>query len=408
MKFPKLKHTVLCQLLLYAPTFIFFLWFIALAVIPGTWKESTLLGIGTFLLTAGFTLWYLLHNFLLLLTSDQFFGTVRQWKKDRAEYRTDRNGLGVDQIRKTLLRRCRRWGRRFLPQSGGSENMEVFYRSSYSWTVFWSSIEKKAAVCTADTLCAEQYRALMAQARSMFSKIPRGKIRFKTKSERKAPCAEAGIVLILADTVEEEVRQLARKPLLKEEKFCILPCVIQCCDGSYYTACTAEYYEQGLVARPAGNFAAAMIRKLVFRRHLPQENRQSQPKYALVYDLNMSLWEYIGMFRREMREADDAEKKERGRVFRRMHDEQVRVGDGVVWYKHENMLAEYGILPDEADEKLVTVVSDPIWYYQKSGNFFRRNDLNRKRMKKEEKEIVQRSMEAGLSAAGYRISGDGI
>ena len=58
---------------------------------------------------------YLFHNAVILIFSDCFFSMIRQWKKDRAEYRTIRNGRNRTQIYKTILRRCTSWGKRFQP-----------------------------------------------------------------------------------------------------------------------------------------------------------------------------------------------------------------------------------------------------------------------------------------------------
>ena len=186
------------------------------------------------LLFGGLSLWYLLHNFFLIMVSDALFSAIREWQRDRTEYRTTRNGLGREQIEKTIRRRCVRWGRRFDPKAGNSPEFEVFTRQKISWTTFWSAIDLRVAVCTADTLTAELYRSVTQRARSMIASVPKGKPRFVSKKDRTAPRCEAGVILILADTVDDEVKSLARKPLCKAEKLCILPCVVQCRDGKYY------------------------------------------------------------------------------------------------------------------------------------------------------------------------------
>ena len=408
MKYPKLKQTVLCQVLLYLPSLSFFLWIAALSLIPGTWKDCVPVTLGGFFLFGGGSLWYLFHNFALLFSSDMLFSMIRQWKKDRAEYRTFRNGGDRPQIRKTILRRCARWGKCFEMPTNPTSAVDIYYRNGYSWTIFWSAIEKRVAVCTTDILSVEQYRLLTGQARRMLSAVPHGKPRFKTKRERNAPRAQANVILILADTVDDEVKALARKPLAKTEEFCILPCVIQCSGGYYYTNCTAEYYEQGMMPRPVENFAAAMIRQLVFARRLPKENRDTQPVYAFTSDIDMSLWEYCKTFGDKMHEADDALKKDRTKAFHRMRNGEARIGDGVIWYKRDNRLAEYAFVPDDEDEMLVTLIPDEVWYYKKDEGFLFsvlfRSSLNRRKMKKSEPEQVQKSMETKLIAEGYRIA----
>lgn len=406
MKFPKLKHTVLCQILLYLPAFSFFICLAVLAFIPGA--EDNTLSYGFLIFTAVFSGWYLFRNFSSLLWSDILFFSIRQWKADRAEYRTLCNGNDLQQIRSTVLRRCERWGKRFQPHSGNTADVELFYRHGHTVTVFWSLVEMRVAVCTSDTLSAKEYHRLTHQARILLSAAPKGKPRFKTKGERNAPCAQANVIIILADTVDDEVKELARKPLMKTDELCVLPCVIGCTDGTYYVNCIKDYYEQGMTPRPAVNFAAYMIRKLVFSRRLPKENEATQPESDLDYDIETSLWAYLKKLRGEFREVDDEMNKDRVKAYHRMQNGEVRIGEAVIWYKRDNRLAEYAILPDEEDETLISLLSDNEWYYKRdeghplSGLF--RKKLSRKKMKKGEQEQVEKYMRSKLIAEGYRIS----
>ena len=409
MKFPKLKHSILCQLLLYLPGLALFLWAIAAALIPGQWKDNSPLFVASLLLFGGLSLWYLFHNFFLLMVSDALFTAIRQWQKDRMEYRTARNGLGKEQIEKSIRRRCALWGRKSDPKTGNFTEIEVYTRQKVSWTTFWSAIDLRVAVCTADTLTAELYCTLTDKARALIASVPKGKPRLVSKEARKAPRCGAGVILILADTVDDDVKALARKPLCKTEKLCILPCVVQCRDGRYYVNCRSEHYEQGMTARPAVNRAAALLRRLVFARRLPKENALTQPERDFVYDPEMSLWEYLRGFRNEMKEGDDEAAGDRLHAFRRMHSGETRVGDGVVWYKKDGQLAECAFLPDEEDDRLVTLIFDETWYYcrKKSDSPFSRvKKLNRRRMKKTEQEPVLRCLEAALTTEGYRIKRD--
>lgn len=410
MKYPKLKHTVLCQVLLYLPGISCFLWLAALALIPGEWKECVPLMLGIFFALAAFSVWYLFYNFAVFMASDCLFSVIRQWKKDREEYRTDRNGTGTEKIRKTILRRCALWGKRFETQTGNGEAVRIYYRHGYSWTVFWSAIEKRVAVCTVDTLTAEQYHLLSGQARRMLSAVPAGKVRFRTKEERNAPCAKVNVVVFLADTVEQEVRRLARKPIEKRDDLCIIPCAVQCSDGRYYTDCSASYYEPGMMGCQPENYAFAMIRKLVFAGRLPKENRETQPAPDFAYEIEMSLWEYCRKLQRSLRDADDTVKKDRKKAYRSMRNGETRVGDGAVWYKQNDRLAEYAFLPEDEDETRVVLIPDQSWYYRKDAglivSLMSGVSFNRRKMKKGEAEQVKRYMEAALVSEGYQIVKD--
>ena len=408
MKHPKLKNTILCQFIIYFPGLLMFLWipiFIFLVGDGGT--PAFLVG---FFATAGISIWYLIRNAAMLITSDLFFSTIRQWKRDRGEYRTLRNGRGRAAVEKSVLRRCVRWGRRVILSEGDNRSVTVFFRNCVSWTVYWSVIEKRVAFCSTDVLTAEAYRYLTGQARLAFRELPHGRVLFKTKEEKKAPRAEACVVLIFADTVDDEVKTLARRPVVKTEETCILPCVVQCADGCYYTSCLGEVYETGMMGRPVENYAAAMIRALVFARRLPKENLATQPEAAFAYDLEMSLWEYIRTFREEMYGEEDTERQEREKAYRRMKDGEVRIGEATVWYKQGDRLAECFFFPaDEEDEKRVILLPDDKWYYKKETGFpgaDRIVGLNRRKMKKTEAETVRKRMEQKLLEEGYTIESE--
>ena len=407
MKFPKLKHTVLCQVLLYLPAFSIFIWAVAAELFPGSWTENYLLGFVQLFLVAGISLGYLFYNFAFLMCSDIMFSEIRQWRKDREEYHTYRNGRSREEIQKTLLRRCARWGERFQPKKRRQRAFEVYYHHGYAWTRFRSAIEEQVVVYTTDSLSEEEYHQVGNQVRSVIHHVPKGKLWLKPKAERKGPRAEACVILFLADRVEDEVKKLARKPIMENDDFCILPCVVQCTDGCYYTKCTAEYFEPGLTIRPAVNYAVAMVRRLVFARRVPKENRATQPAWEWPFDIDTSLWEYIRTFRRKMHGVDDELARDRAKAYHHMRDGEVRIGDWVVWYKKENRLAEYSFMAAAEDERLVVVADDSMWYYKKDEDFVSRvlfkNDLDRKRMKKEEKMQIKPIIRAALIGEGYQI-----
>lgn len=407
MKYPKLKHTVLCQFLLYLPGCAFFLGIIALCCIPGDWKNNPAVFLPLLLLPGLLSIVYLVFCSGLLITSDVLFFRIRQWKKDREEYRTRKNGTDREQIRRTLVRRCARWGRRFSMKSAEAESIDLFYRHAASLTVFWSALEKRAAVCSVPTLTAEEFRALTRRARRMLSSIPDGKIRFRTKEERKAPRGYVSVIVIVADTVDDEVKKLARKPLTDEEETCVLPCVV-CGEGCYYTDCTGEPYLSGMGPRPVKDMAAALIRRLVFAGRLPRENAETQPERIYEANIEMSLWEYIGTFTRELRGEKDSLERQRANAYHRLRDGELRVGDSTVWYKHGNKLAEYDVLPDEENPKRPTLLPDPVWYYQKDRGFLLslilRNDLNRRKVRKNELEKLEARVVSRLTEQGCTVT----
>lgn len=253
----------------------------------GPSDEVRPVGLITLLVSFALALWYLFHNMHLLMMSDSLFAGIRQWRMDREEYVTDINGQTREQVQQNLLRRCHHWGRGI--DATGSGIVCLRYHHSQSITVFYSMIEKRLALCSVPHLDRDTFRSLTRDACSQLKKIQDGRPVFKTKSEREAPVAHPAAVVVLADTVDDEVRRLARKELKTPGMGYVLPCVVDCSTGKYYTDCTKEYYEQGMGGRPEKNYSADIIRRVVFSGRFPEENMSTRPPYPYRFDPEDSL-----------------------------------------------------------------------------------------------------------------------
>ena len=401
MKFPKLKHTVLCQLLLYLPAFslFLFLWLMRRVIehLPGLLIIILVIAVGLF------GIWYLLAHFLILMLSDALFAQIRSWKRDRLVYRTGRNGSTREKAFAVIERRCGLWGRSAPTQDSA---IRLYYRHGISWTYFWSAIEKRVAICQVEHLDAALYRQMVGRARRELGRIPDGKPRFKSKREAKAPRAYAFGVVILAGRVDDDVPALVRMKERSDDKQCLIPCVACPEAGTYIVNANREYFEAGMTPRPARNYACAMLQRLVFGGFLPREDRTTQPEYDLRFPPEMSLWAYLGAFRAEMRGADAGEEKEREKMFSRLREGEVRKGEYAVYCKLNGRIAECAYLPDEADERLLTLIPDDHWYFtkmKKSIIFPWSFGLNTRKMKPNDLERVRKHIEAALIADGWRI-----
>ncbi len=93
-------------------------------------------------------------------------------------------------------------------------------------------------------------------------------------------------------------------------------------------------------------------------------------------------------------------------MLRRLHEGEVKLGEYAVYYKLQGRVAEWCYLPEEEDEKTVTLLPGNTWYYQK--DVFRhsimfRGEINRRKMKPDQTRDVDRRIRAALQAQGYRI-----
>lgn len=120
----------------------------------------------------------------------------------------------------------------------------------------------------------------------------------------------------------------------------------------------------------------------------------------------MSLWEYVRKMRSDMKEERNGEEKERVKMLRRLHEGEVKLGEYAVYCKLQGRVAEWCYLPEEEDEKTITLLPGHTWYYQK--DVFRhsimfRGEINRRKMKPDQVNDVDRRIRAALQAQGYRI-----
>lgn len=89
MKFPKLKHAGLCNILIFLPAlFLFFA--IGVNIPLANWGAPKWVLALNFLLGCSVSLGYLILGAFPLLCADQVFFLLREWKRSSLEYRTGR------------------------------------------------------------------------------------------------------------------------------------------------------------------------------------------------------------------------------------------------------------------------------------------------------------------------------
>lgn len=89
MKFPKLKHAGLCNILIFLPAlFLFFA--IGINILLENWGAPKWGLALNFLLGCSVSLGYLILGAFPLLYADQVFFLLREWTRSSLEYRTGR------------------------------------------------------------------------------------------------------------------------------------------------------------------------------------------------------------------------------------------------------------------------------------------------------------------------------
>lgn len=403
MKFPKLKHTVLCQFILYFPASAMFWYILAMMLIEDSAGAMTVVEIIGFFASGAFSLWYILYpkHFLLFMTSDVLFSIIRAWQRDRLEYRTFRNGHSREEAEKHIINRCRLWGRRLnSADTSDAANFRIFYQRSDSGMAYYSCIEKRIAVCSVEHLTARSYHTLISKAEYLLRQVPDGKLYLKLPWEKKAPRMYVSVIVILADRVDDEVRTLARKTRTNNETACVLPCVSECPSGTYYL--DGERIV-GMMIRPVKNYALSLLCQLVFAGRWPLKDKTQRPPTEFEYLLDMSLWQHIRKFNSDMRESKTGLDKERKKMFRSLRDGEVCIGEYAVFYKMGESLAECYYSPDDQDDKLISYSLNDCYYFLRNKFPYK---VSKRKMKKTQIQAACRRIEEYLILNGYRIDED--
>ena len=165
MKHPKLKQTVLCQALLYAPFVVFSVGGLALGIllceVLPTWLFVMVLFSGLLLGLA-----YLIFlRFLFTDFSDLLFD-IRNWYSLRTEYVTDKNGSSRGAVKDTIFRRCRRWG--IEVSQVQHPECTLFYRNVRSLGISTAPHAYRVAVFSVMQLDQRSYRRCILKHREDF------------------------------------------------------------------------------------------------------------------------------------------------------------------------------------------------------------------------------------------------
>lgn len=399
MKFPKLKHTALCQLLLYAPLLADLL---VCVLLPLLRIGPADLWVACFLGGSVLALVYLFSQAPVLLLSDAVLSQIRFWKRDQLEVRSFRNGRGRAQAERRILRRCRLWGR---PWTEGSGPFRIYYRHCQSPSVFFSLVEKRVAVCSVEELTADSFRILLGQARGLMRRIPNGKPRFKTKAEKRAPVAQVWVAVFLADRVDGELAALARRSAVSGEEQALLPCVVECPSGKIWFDGAREPYEPGMTPRPAKNRARSLLKRLVFAGVLPRSRPELRPPWDIPgFSPEMSLWDLIRELKGDPEERRQArllrrEERERRSMRRRLGEYEAALGKYAVYCKYHGKLALCRFTREGEDGKGLVLRLEPRFYAPRPDGL----GENHRKMRPEDEADLRILFPLALSDQGCRV-----
>lgn len=387
MKFPRLNHPRLCQFILYLPALLPFIILLMAAVFLSVNETNeTVLGV-SFLACFPVVLIYLFKNAPLLICSDIFFAGISAWKKDRENYYTACNGTDRKTAEKHIIGRMSRCGKERKPLSyGRAIPLAVSYRRSASWMVGWAAIEKICLLYSVDFLDFAAYNDILSSARlnTQALQCKKSDLHFPDKHQKKTPVSTSAAVIILADRVAENIRRLVRNPENKFAAECvILPCIYDFENNRVLFDGMKEPFVAGMSRGiPSKNRAIKLIIKAVFGGRLPLKGNSEFTDFR-AEDVNMSLWEYVREFNKEMRGISREEK----RLISVLKDREVKLNDEIIYCKLGERTAAFAACVD--DDGLRHVELSGYWFMPKKN-----------RMSINDTETIKHLIGSYLSATG--------
>lgn len=227
----KLKHPTLCQLVLYVPALLFFVVIILGIPIVELFEDAAWLWLILFIISAGFSLYYLLRYMTLFIASDIPFAMIRFWKRDRLWYPIAAFFENRSDAEEKLSARAK--GRVLAPVKQIPQPILLRRQKQTSWTVNYGGIEKITMIYSISELDHEALERIMASARANLRNIHFKETDFflVDARQKKQPVATATAVVILADSVSDAVTERIRQSVSRARGY-MLPCVVDFSTGT--------------------------------------------------------------------------------------------------------------------------------------------------------------------------------
>ncbi len=392
MKWPKLKHPLLCNIVLVGGTVLaFFLPFVLFALADKDILPDFVTIVLTFSIWGGL-LWFLISHVGILMILSAVLEMYQGYLHARTYFTCPKNGTQPDGIRKKILRRAKRFGTPYELETAPRELTVVRYRNTPSMTVYYHRIEKFLLVYEVELLDAEASRKLWQSANAITNIVCRKQkpLYQKPKGHSKDNSVSVATV-ILANTVSPDVAAQLVKDNSRMDDRHVHVCAVELSTAKYYFDNQKEPF---MFTYPVKNRAINRIHRIVFGGRVPlRDNPHTLPEPPWLakneYDPEVSLWSYIGYVKKEVGTQSRKEKKK----FQEMADSTVIQDDGWLYCKLEGRVDMMMIDDDENDPQKKQVILSLNWSYPKSN-----------RISKKDRATIRRLVETFLREQGYDVT----
>ena len=396
MKWPKLKHPLLCNIVLVGSVMappILSLFFPALPI--AAYIHPLLLPVIMFAPWV-WAIWFMISHYALLMKTSMFLEVYHAHLQGRRHFTCPKNGADSDGIRKKILRRAERFGYPYELDIIPKELVTVRYKNTPSMTVYYHRIEKLLLVYEVDVLDADASRKLWQSANAVTNTICKEQkpLYRKPKGCSKKNSTSVAVV-ILANTVSPDVAANLAKDNIKMDDRSLLFCAVELSTAKYYFNNQKEPF---MFTYPVKNRAINRIRRVVFGGRVPLRDNphtlsipQGFEKDG--FDPEMSLWHFMKRTQKELKKELKGMSRREKKQFQEMQSGTVTMDDGWLYCKLGERVSAMMVDDDENDPQKKQVILSLNWAYPKSN-----------RISKKDNATIRRLTEEFLRGQGFEVT----
>lgn len=358
MGFPKIKHALLCRILVYVVVIGGF----ALPVVIAFQLNFLSDGMKVFVLMAALVglLIYMFRNMVVLMTLDGMLGMMHYHFRARKFFAL-RDSFTVEKAEKRIAR----FGRSFNASSISPRPTVFRYRMSKSLTVFADRIEKLFLVYHVDRLDKDGYRSIITSAKANVRIFEEKNKSLRKKSSAGKPTLNRVTVIVIFsrkvdDILDRELLDLLDKGNGDGFDISVLPCVVDM-DARKCTFDSMSDPYMGM-QYPVKNRGIRMIRRYLFGGKFPYAiSTEYLDSMADPEELDKSLWHFWYELIKENRLDEKRFKK----LFKKMEHQEICFDGDYLYLKWGDRGIWQAVELDE-DQKLAKIDAVEMWIYPKT------------------------------------------
>ena len=382
MKWPKLKHPLLCNIVLVGSVMAPPILFMFLPALPIAELIPPILLAVIILSPWVLALWFMISHYALLMATSMCLELYHAHLQGRRFFTCPRNGTDPASIRQRILRRAKRFGSPYEIKTSPRELLTLRYKNSPSATVYYNRIEKLLLVFEMEGLDRDTYRRLWQSAYAITNVIGREQqpLHRKPKGHLKDNSVSVAAV-ILASTVSPDVAAELVEPRMDADDRSVIFCAVELSAGKYYFD---NQKEPDLVAPPVKNRTVRLMRRTVFGGRIPLRDNPHmlpEPQWMNRDEIHPeeSLWGFMRRMQKELKGLSRREKK----MLREMPANTVLLDDEWLYCKIGDRVCMMTVEDDETDPRKKRVILSENWYFPKSNRISKTNAAAIRRLTEE-------------------------